>query len=103
MMSYVWGEYAAGAHSFEFSSTLFMQETIENIEKKSGKYGFIYSATIHQGDELFSVEQSRGKECAFMSFSAVLTAQHNPLIDWSTTTFNNVLLQGGQNVFKSSK
>ena len=49
---------------------------------------------IHQGGELFSVEQSRGKQCAFMSLSAVVTAQHNPLIDWSTTTFNNVLLQG---------
>ena len=91
----------ARAHSFEFSSTLFMQETIENIEKKSGKYGFIYSATIHQGDELFSVEQSRGKQCAFMSFSAVLTAQHNPLIDWSTTTFNNVLLQGDKMYLKA--
>ncbi len=49
----------ARAHSFEFSSTLFMQESIENIEKKSGKYLFCFdSATIHQGD--FSVEQSRG-------------------------------------------
>ena len=37
-----------------------MQETIENIEIKSGKCGFIHSAIIHQGDELFSVEQSRG-------------------------------------------
>ena len=92
----------ARAHSFEFSSTLFMQETIENIEKKSGKYGFIYSATIHQGDELFSVEQSRGRQCAFMSFSAVLTAQHNPLIDWSTTTFyNNVLLRGDKMYLKA--
>ena len=52
-----------------------MQETIENIEIKLGKCGFIHSATIHQGDELFSVEQSRGKQCAFMSLSAVLTAQ----------------------------
>ncbi len=52
-----------------------MQETIENIEIKSGKCGFIHSATIHQDDELFSVEQSRGKQCTFMSLSAVLTAQ----------------------------
>ncbi len=52
-----------------------MQETIKNIEIKSGKCAFIHSATIHQGDELFSVEQSRGKQCAFMSLSAVLTAQ----------------------------
>ena len=52
---------------------------------------FLY-ANIHQGDELFSVH-SRGKQCAFMSLSAVLTAQNILLIDWSTTTFN-VLSQG---------
>ena len=54
---------------------------------------FFLSSDIHQGDELFSV-QSRGKQCAFMSLSAILTAQNIPLIDWSKTTFNNVLLQG---------
>ena len=51
------------------------------------------SSEIHQGDDLFSV-QSRGKQCAFMSLSAILTAQNIPLIDWSKTTLNNVLLQG---------
>ena len=54
---------------------------------------FFLSSDIHHGDELFSV-QSRGKQCAFMSLSAILTAQNIPLIDWSKTTFNNVLLQG---------
>ncbi len=54
---------------------------------------FFLSSNIHQGDELFSV-QSRGKQCAFMSLSAILTAQNIPLIDWSKTTFKNVLLQG---------
>ena len=58
------------------------------------------SANIHQGDELFSV-QSRGKQCAFMSLSAVLTAQNISLIDWSTTTFNNVLLQGDKMYLKA--
>ena len=60
---------------------------------------------IHQGDYLFSV-QSRGKQCAFMSLSALLTAQNIPLIDWSKTTFiNNVLLQftRRQNVLASSE
>ncbi len=52
---------------------------------------FFLSSDIHQGDELFSV-QSRGKQCAFMSLSAILTAQNIPLIDWSKTTSNNVLL-----------
>jgi hypothetical protein len=46
------------------------------------------SSEIHQGDDLFSV-QSRGKQCAFMSLSAVLTAQNIPLIDWSKTTLNS--------------
>ena len=44
-------------------------------------------------NDLFSV-QSRCKQCAFMSLSALLTAQNIPLIDWSETTFiNNVLLR----------
>ena len=51
------------------------------------------SSVIHQGDDLFIV-QSRGKQCAFMSLSALLTAQNIPLIEWSKTTLNNVLLQG---------
>ena len=54
---------------------------------------FFLTSDIHQGDELFSV-QSKGKQCPFMSLSAILTAQNIPLIDWSKTTFNNVLLQG---------
>jgi hypothetical protein len=70
-----------------------MQE-IKNIRKHSGKYGSIFSSYIHQGNDLFSV-QSRGKQCAFMSLSALSTAQNIPLIDWSKTTFiNNILLQG---------
>ena len=40
-----------------------------------------FSSYIHQGNDLFSV-QSRGKQCAFMSLSAILTAQNIPLIDW---------------------
>jgi hypothetical protein len=35
------------------------------------------SVDIHQGDERFSVH-SRGKQCAFMSLSALLTAQNIP-------------------------
>ena len=57
-------------------------------------------ATMHQGDERFSL-QTRGKQCAFMSLAAVITAQNNPLIDWSTTMFNNVLSQGDQMYFKA--
>ncbi len=51
------------------------------------------SADIHQGDERFSVH-SRGKQCAFMSLSALLTARNIPLNLWSRITFKNALLQG---------
>ena len=58
-------------------------------------------ATMHQGDERFSV-QTRGKQCAFMSLAAVITTQNNPvMIDWSTTTFDNVLSQGDQMYLKA--
>ncbi len=53
------------------------------------------SANIHQGDDLFSIN-SRGKQCAFMSLSAVLTAQNIPLSTWSKMTIDNVLLQADQ-------
>ena len=32
--------------------------------------------------------------CFYELISALLTAQNIPLIDWSKTTFNNVLLRG---------
>jgi hypothetical protein len=68
-------------------------QTIENIQKKQVSMALFLSADVHQGDDLFSA-QSRGKQCAFMSLLAILTAENMPLIDWSKTTFNNVLLQG---------
>ncbi len=52
-----------------------------------------FSADIHQGDERFSVN-SRGKQCAFMSLSALLTARNIPLNLWSRITFKYALLQG---------
>ena len=58
------------------------------------------SADFHQGDERFSVH-SRGKQCAFMSLSALLTARNIPLSSWSRITFNNVLLQGDKLYLKA--
>ena len=40
------------------------------------------SANIHQGNDLFSV-YSRGRQCAFMCLSALLTARNNPVVVWS--------------------
>ncbi len=50
-------------------------------------------ANIHQGDDLFS-NNSKGKQCAFMTLSAILTAQNIPLIQWSKMTIDNILIQG---------
>ena len=52
-----------------------------------------FSADIHQGDERFSIH-SRGKQCACMSLSALLTARNIPLNLWSRITFKYALLQG---------
>ena len=51
------------------------------------------SANIHQGNDLFSV-YSRGRQCAFLCLSALLTSRNNPVVVMSKTTLNNVLLQG---------
>ncbi len=51
------------------------------------------STDNHQGDERFSVH-SRGKQSAFMSLSALLTARNIPQNLWSRITFKNALLQG---------
>ena len=47
----------------------------------------LLSANVHQGDEVFSI-QSRGKQCSFMSLSAILTAEYIPLLEWSQSTFS---------------
>ena len=80
-----------------------MQE-IKNIRKHiQVSMALFLSSEIHQGDDLFSV-QSRGKQCAFIRLSALLTAQNIPLIDWSKTTFiNNVFYTRRQNVLASSE
>jgi hypothetical protein len=53
-------------------------------------------ANHHQGDELFDVH-SRGKQCAFMSLSALLyTARNIPLSACSFRTFDNVFIMGIQ-------
>ena len=74
------------------------------VRKLKGEYYYManlhIAGTFHQGDERFSV-QSRGKQCAFMSLSAVLTAQNIPVIDWSKTALDNFLLQGDKVYLKA--
>ena len=46
--------------------------------------------SIHQGDSRFS-DISRGRQCAFMSLSALLTAHCDDIWTWTTETINRVL------------
>ena len=55
---------------------------------------------IHQGREGFS-GQSRGKQCSFINLSALLTAQTIPVIEWNSTTIDNVLGQGDNMYFNA--
>ena len=56
------------------------------------------SANIHQGDDLFG---SRGKHCAFITLSTLVTAQNIPLSQWSKTTIDNILVQGDRMYLKA--
>jgi len=53
----------------------------------------IVAGSIHQGNERFS-DVSRGRQCCFMSFSALLCAQLLPVAQWSTQTIDEILTQG---------
>ena len=49
--------------------------------------------SIHQGHERFSGD-SRGKQCSFMSLSALLTAQTVSVEKWDLTTIDRLLIEG---------
>ena len=51
------------------------------------------AGTTHQGHERFS-DVSRGRQCSFMSFSALLCAQSRPVSQWSTYTVDQILTEG---------
>ena len=54
------------------------------------------AGSSHQGHERFS-EISRGKQCSFMSFSALLCAQSFPVRHWDTATVDQILI--GERMF----
>ena len=54
---------------------------------------FSIAGSSHQGHERFS-EISRGRQCCFMSFSALLCAQSFPVQDWDTATVDQILIEG---------
>ena len=73
------------------SSSLILKENSRTLEQYI--MCLLSRGSIHQGHEGFS-GQSRGKQCSFMSLSALLTAQTIPVIEWNSTTIDNVLVQG---------
>ena len=57
--------------------------------------------SVHQGDSRFS-EMSRGRQCAFMSLSAFLSANYDDISTWTTEIMDRVLTEGDSiYVFKS--
>jgi hypothetical protein len=53
------------------------------------------AGSIHQGSESFS-EISRGRQCSFMSFSALLFAQNLTFERWTASNVNQILAEGDQ-------
>lgn len=53
----------------------------------------IVNGSIHQGDDRFS-DISRGRQCAFMSLSALLRANSCPVSRWTTPTVDRILVEG---------
>jgi hypothetical protein len=49
----------------------------------------LVSGGFHQADERFT-DESRGKQCAFITLSALLTAQNTPVTEWNSATIDNV-------------
>jgi hypothetical protein len=51
------------------------------------------AGSIHQGSEWFS-DISRGRQCSFMSFSALLFAQTSPIEQWTAFNVDQILAEG---------
>jgi len=49
--------------------------------------------SIHQGNSRFS-DVSRGRQCAFMSLSALLWANSSPVLTWKSQTVDEILIEG---------
>ena len=49
--------------------------------------------SIHQGDNHLS-DISTGRQCAFMSFSALLCANSHDILTWTTETIDGILIEG---------
>src|SRR6056300_28357 len=56
--------------------------------------------SVHQGDSRFS-DISRGRQCAFMSLSALLFANNDGISTWTTETMDHVLVEGDSMFLKA--
>ena len=54
---------------------------------------FFDRGSIRQGDNRFS-DVSRGRQCAFMSLSALLCANSSDILTWITETIDGILIEG---------
>ena len=54
---------------------------------------FFARGSIHQGNNRFS-NASRGRQCAFMSISAILCANSCDILTWTTDTIDGILIEG---------
>ena len=52
------------------------------------------AGSIHQGSERFYSDISRGRQCSFMSFSALLFAQTLPIQQWTASNVDQILAEG---------
>ena len=57
------------------------------------KANLIVGGNIHQADRRFS-DVSRGRQCAFMSLSALLRANSSRVSQWTSHTVDQVLVEG---------
>ena len=54
---------------------------------------FFARGNIHQGNNRFS-DVYRGRQCAFMSLSALLCANSSDILTWTTETIDGILIEG---------
>ena len=64
------------------------------LDRKFTVRTILHVFTFRRGSNARFSGLSRGKKCSFISLSALLTAQTLPVIEWNSTTIDNVLVEG---------
>lgn len=54
---------------------------------------FVARGSIHQGNNRFN-DNSRGRQCAFMSLSAILCANSCDILTWTSDIIDEILIEG---------